>query len=505
MKGTTSGTVTDFDGNFQLNVADNAVLVITYVGYATQEVSANQSPLRVVLREDAQLLEELVVIGYGTARKSDLTGSIAAIGEKDFQRGLVTNPASLITGRIAGVQVTSTGGRAGSGNQIRIRGGASLSATNDPLIVIDGIPLDNQGISGMTNPLSTINPNDIESMNILKDASATAIYGSRASNGVVIITTKRGTAGQKLKIDISTQNSIATIARRVEVLSADKFREVITAQAPILRPERADEYIGYLGTANTDWQNEIFHNAFTTDNNISISESDEIFNYRISAGFLSQDGILKTDNMKRGTIAMNLTGNFFDNHLSMNLNFRNAYSHSRFGNGGAIGAALRMDPTQPVKADGFDQFNGYWQWMTQTGGRNTMATNNPVAQLYGRDDQSNVGRSLGNIQLDYKFHFLPDLRANLNVGYDYSGGNGNVITQTWAEANIPEGRRTQFDQKKQNKLLEFYLNYTKQLNAANRLEVMGGYTWQEWKTTEKFFPELNLDGTLHAEGAGARL
>ena len=504
MKGTTSGTVTDVNGNFQLTAADNAVLVVSYIGYTTQEVPvAGKSTFNIVLKEDTQLLDELVVIGYGTMKKGDLTGSITAIGEKDFQKGLVTNPTSLITGKVAGVQITSTGGRAGSGNLIRIRGGASLNSSNDPLVVIDGVPVDNGSISGMTNSLSTINPNDIESMNVLKDASATAIYGSRASNGVIIITTKKGAAGQKLKVDISTQNSIATIARRIEVLSGDQFRDLITAQAPVQRPDRPNDYIGYLGTASTDWQDEIFRNAFTTDNNISISGAAGILPYRVSAGFISQDGILETDNMKRTTVALNLSPTFFDKHLAVNVNLKGTYTHSRFGNGDAIGAALRMDPTKPVTADGFDKFNGYWQWMEgNTVNRNTMATSNPVSLLYGKDDQSDVYRSIGNIQFDYKFHFLPDLRANLNLGYDLSHGKGKVITQPWSPADYPNGRRTQFDQNKQNKLLEFYLNYTKQLNAANRLEVMGGYTWQDWLTKSKPFNEYYFDDVTIAKEVG---
>ena len=503
VKGTTNGTATDIDGNFQLMVSENAVLVVSFLGYATQEVPvAGKSTFQIVVKDDTQLLSEVVVIGYGTMKKGDLTGSITAIGEKDFQKGLITNPTSLITGKIAGVQITPTGGRAGSGNQIRIRGGASLNASNDPLIVIDGVPVDNGSISGMTNPLSTINPNDIESMNVLKDASATAIYGSRASNGVIIITTKKGVAGQRVKVDVSTQNSIATIARRVEVLSAKQFREVVTAQATErFDADKAAQYIGYLGTANTDWQKEIFRNAFSTDNNISVSGAAGMLPYRVSAGFISQDGILDTDNMKRSTLALNLSPTFFDKHLSVNLNLKGTYTHTRFGNDGAIGAALRMDPTKPVTADGFNDYNHYWAWLF-SGDLNSMATRNPVALLQSRDDQSDVYRSIGNIQFDYKFHFLPDLRANLNLGYDISQGKGKVITQPWSPAEYPNGRRTQFDQKKQNNLLEFYLNYTKQLNAENRLEVMGGYTWQDWQTKEKPFDEYYFDNKTIAREAG---
>ncbi len=506
VKGTTRGTSTDIDGSFTVTAPSGSILVISFLGYATQEVSADPSKLiTVLLREDAQLLDEVVVIGYGTMKKSDLTGSIAAIGEREFQKGVIANPTSLIAGKVAGVQITSTGGRAGSGNQIRIRGGASLNASNDPLIVIDGVPVDNGSISGMTSPLSTINPNDIESMNILKDASATAIYGSRASNGVIIITTKKGALGQKLRVDISTQNSIATIARRVEVLSADQFRNVVTTQATErFDADKAAQYIGLLGTANTDWQNQIFRNAFTTDNNISISGSDEIFPYRISVGFLSQDGILKTDNMKRGTISLSLSPTFLDKHLSVNLNLKANWTHSRFGNGDAIGAALRMDPTQPVTAPGFEAYNGYWAWLF-SGSLNSLATRNPVALLQSKDDQSDVYRSIGNIQFDYKFHFLPDLRANLNLGYDVSQGEGGVITQPWSPAEYPNGRRTRFDQKKQNTLLEFYLNYTKQLNDANRLEVMGGYTWQDWQTTNIPFDEYFYDDVTVAKEAGTNI
>jgi iron complex outermembrane receptor protein len=498
-KGTINGISTDIEGNFTLSVPQGATLVISYIGYVTQEVAATAS-MRIVLREDAEMLQEVVVIGYGSAKKDDLTGSVMAINEKDFQKGLVTNPSSLISGKVAGVQITSNGGRAGGGNQIRIRGGASLNASNDPLIVIDGVPVANGEIKGVSNPLSTINPNDIESMNILKDASATAIYGSRASNGVIIITTKKGAAGQKLKINLSTQNSIATIARRVDVLSADQFRKAVTEQAGKIAT--GQNYLNLLGDANTDWQDEIFHSAFTTDNNLSISGAAGKIPYRVSVGLISQDGILKTDNMKRTTGTVNLSPKFLDDNLSVNVNLKGTYTNSRFGNSDAIGAALRMDPTKPVTADGFEKYNGYWQWVDGNGNYNTMATKNPVSLLYGKDDQSDVFRSLGNIQLDYKMPFLPDLRANLNLGYDISKGKGDVITQGWSPAEYPRGRKTQFDQKKQNLLLEFYLNYTKRLNEANRIEVMGGYTWQDWKTENKAFDELYLDNNEVAREAG---
>ena len=491
--GTTTGVITDINGNFELNnVALNRVIQISYIGFQSQSFTyTGQSLFKIVLVEDTQLLDEVIVIGYGTMKKSDLTGSITAIGEKDFNKGITTSPAGLISGKIAGVQITSNGGRAGSGNRIRIRGGASLSASNDPLIVLDGVPLDVGGISGQSDVLSTINPYDIESMNVLKDASATAIYGSRASNGVIIITTKKGQKGGGLKVNFSSQNSIATIARSVDVMDAKTFREVVASN-----PFTSQKYMDYQGTANTDWQKEIYRNAFTTDNNLNVSGTiGENLPFRISAGFISNDGTLKTDNMKRGTAAINLSPTFFDNHLSVQVNLKGSNTESRFGNGDAIGAAIRMDPTQPVKADGFDNFKGYYTWLSGNSQLpNTLATYNPVALLNGREDIGTVLRSIGNVQLDYKFHFLRDLRANLNLGYDLSKGKGDVVTEKWSPNTYTQGgERRKYEQDKRNMLLEFYLNYTKDL-ANSRLEVMGGYTYQDWKRTDHSFNVTNYDG-----------
>lgn len=499
LQGTSTGVVTDYDGNFSIQAPGNGTLVISYVGYVTQTIAIqNRTNIHVILEEDTELLEEVIVIGYGTAKKTDLTGSIASISEKDFQKGLVTDPASLISGKVAGVQIISNGGRAGGGATIRIRGGASLNASNDPLIVIDGMPVETGSISGSSNALSMINPNDIETMNILKDASATAIYGSRASNGVIIITTKKGQSG-KLNIGLNSQNSIGMVAKRMEVLTADEFRNLVENN-----PYTRDTYTNMLGTANTDWQKEIYRTAFTTDNNLNISGIvGESFPYRVSVGFMSQDGTLKTDNVKRTTAGINLNPSLLDNHLKINLNLKGTYTQSRFADGGAIGNALRMDPTQPVNADGFDELNGYWAWMQQSGDINKLATRNPVALLNGRDDRGDVLRSLGNIQLDYMFHFLPDLHANVNLGYDLSVGKGDVITQPWSPAfytkGQPSGERSKYKQENRNLLFEGYLNYTKQLNAANRLEMMGGYSYQDWLTTNHNYPIYYFDGTTEKE------
>ena len=492
IQGTTNGVITDSNGNFQLsNVALNSVIRISFLGFQEQAVTyTGQSAFHIVMHEDTQLLEEVVVIGYGTMKKGDLTGSITAIGEKDFSKGVVTSPAELISGKIAGVQITSQGGRAGSGSRILIRGGASLSASNDPLIVLDGVPLDVGGISGSSDMLSTINPNDIESMNILKDASATAIYGSRASNGVIIITTKKGQKGGALKINVSSLNSISTIARKVDVMDAATFREVITTN-----PFTSEKYIGYLGNASTDWQKEIYRNAFTTDNNVNVSGSiGNRLPFRVSAGFISNDGTLKTDNMKRGSAAISLSPTFFDDHLSVQINLKGTNSVSLFGNGEAIGAAIRMDPTQPVKANGFDAFDGYYTWLSGNSQMpNTLATYNPVALLYGRYDKGTVMRSIGNVQLDYKLHFLPDLRANLNIGYDVAKGQGKNNIFPWAPNRYTQGgERSKYEQDKINKLFEFYLNYSKTIDKS-RLEIMGGYTYQDWKRTDHYFNVTNYN------------
>lgn len=504
VKGTTTGTVTDMDGNYVLNnVPADATLVFSYVGFKTQEVLvAGKTTINVSLAEDVEMLQDVVIIGYGSVRKDDLTGAITPIGEKDFQKGVVTSPSELITGKVAGVQITSNGGRAGSGARIRIRGGASLSATNDPLIVIDNVPMDVGGLSGSTDVLSTLNPNDIESMNVLKDASATAIYGSRASNGVIIITTKKGSLGQKLNVNISSQNSISTVAKKVDVLTGDELREIV-----LNNPYSSDRYTSLLGDANTDWQDEIFRTAFTTDNNVSISGSFNNMPYRASVAFLSQDGILKTDNMKRTTASISLSPKFLEDHLSVNLNLKGTYSSQRFGNGDAIGAALRMDPTKPVKAEGFENFGGYWTWGSSTK-PDPLATKNPVALLESRHDESDVYRSIGNIQFDYKMHFLPELRANLNLGYDVAQGKGNVAVEAWApqayntvsDEGGDGGERTKYDQKKRNLLMEFYLNYAKDLKEINsRIDIMGGYTYQDWKTTDKNFARTNYAGDVILE------
>ncbi len=422
VKGTNIGASTDANGAFTLRVPENAeTLTVSYTGYDLQELPlVGVSNLSIQLRTGQALIDEVVVVGYGTARKSDLTGAVTAISAKEFNKGPIVSPQQLIAGKVPGVQITSNGGAPGSGGRIRIRGGSSLNASNDPLIVIDGVPLDNNKVSGSANPLSLINPNDIESFNVLKDASATAIYGSRASNGVIIITTKKGSTG-KLQVDFSTQHSISTRSNEVDVLSADEFRTLVNA-------EGTESQKALLGTENTNWQDVIYQNAYFTDNNINFSGGLGALPYRLSLGYLNQNGLLKTDNLERTSLTLNLNPTFLDKSLSVNVNFKGSLGNSHFADQGAIGSAIFFDPTRPVYApttNGVD-VGGYYEWLDPaTGLPNTLAPRNPLSMLEQKNDESKVSRGIGNIQLDYKLPFLPALSANVNVGFDVSKGKGD--------------------------------------------------------------------------------
>ena len=438
-------------------------------------------------------IEQVVLIGYGAKKKTDLTGSITAISAKDFNEGSVNSPEQLIQGKASGIQITTNSGAPGAGSTIRIRGGASLNASNDPLIVIDGVPLDNKGISGASNPLALINPNDIESFNILKDASATAIYGSRASNGVIIITTKRGKTG-KLKATYTTTTSVYDKMGTVEMLSADQFRDVVNSKA-------ANNYKLLLGKSNTNWQKEIYQTAVGFDNTLSLSGGVKGLPYRLSLGYLNQDGIIKTNNIERSTASLNLNPKFFDNHLDINFNLKGTYVENRFKDDGAVGAAVVFDPTQSVFAPGFENYGGYFEWLDSTGTPNTNGTKNPLSMLNQRYDLSYVSRVLGNIQFDYKMHFLPELRANLNLGYDYSDSNGNTtVLPTAATEYYRKGSYRRYTQEKKNKLLEFYLNYTKDISAINSLvDITAGYSYQDWQRSEPFAPTSYGNGTMNPQ------
>lgn len=490
--GTTEGTVTDFDGKYTLEVPAGSVrLQFSYTGYTSLEIGLGESNVLDVQLSAGELLEEVIVVGYGTTKKADLTGAVAAISSRDFIKGNIATPEQLVNGKVAGVQITTNGGAPGSGSRIRIRGGSSLNASNDPLIVIDGVPVDNAGISGSANPLSLINPNDIESFNILKDASATAIYGSRASNGVILITTKKGSRSGKLNVNFSTLVSNSVKTDVVEVLSADAFRDVInrigTTQQKAL-----------LGRATTDWQEEIYRNAISSDNNLSLTGALAGIPFRASGNYLSQQGILLRSQMDRFSGSLGLSPVLFDDKLKIDVNLKQSSVNNFFANQGAIGSAVTFDPTQAVNGTEYD---GYFEWLDPaTGKPNTLAPRNPVALLNTLDNESTVNRFIGNVQLDYRFHFLPDLRANLNIGMDKSSSEGTtIIPETAAQAFTRSGQDAAYTQDKQNQLLEFYLNYSKEISAIrSRVELMGGYSWQDF-INEGTYLDKNFKGDVFAD------
>lgn len=490
-KGTGAGTQTNTDGSFRISVPSSAtVLVFSSIGFNTREVTIGTSnTMDVVLEINSSALGEVVVTGYGTARKKDLTGSITNITAKDFNKGPVSSPEQLVVGKVAGVQITSGGGMPGAGSRIRIRSGASLNASNDPLIVVDGVPLETGGISGTANPLVLINPNDIESFNILKDASATAIYGSRASNGVIIITTKKGSSG-RLKGVFSTVHSLSTLTDKVGVLDADQYRDLVNAQGTATQK-------ALLGSANTDWQDIIYRNAFSADNNVSISGGIKNFPYRFSLGYLNQAGVLLTDNLQRYSTAINFNPKFLKNHLSVDLNIKGTITKSHFANQGAIGAAVFFDPTQEVYDESKPQYGGYWEWELN-GLPNTLASRNPLSLLEQRENIGNSNRSIGNLQLDYKFHFLPDLRANLNLGYDVSRGYGFTrVPKTAASAYYDQGTYSRYLQKRKNSLIDFYFNYTKNFkDILSRVDATAGYSYQDWLETVPASESYNGSGVV---------
>ncbi|MCD8193792.1 MAG: SusC/RagA family TonB-linked outer membrane protein, partial [Tannerellaceae bacterium] len=487
VKGTTNGTVTDIDGNFTLSeVPLNAVISVSFIGYTNKEVTyTGQSFLNIMLSENTELLDEVVVIGYGQVRKSDATGSLTTLKADASVRGFAPNAQDMMTGKIAGVQITNAGGEPTGKSNIRIRGGSSLSASNDPLIIIDGVPLDNEGIgkagsqNTTINLLSTINPTDIESFTVLKDASATAIYGSRASNGVILITMRKGAAG-RTRLTYDGNVSVGVRVNEVGVLNGNEFRDFVkTAFAGATNYE---EVVGKLGNANTDWQDEIFRTAVSTEHNISAYGSvKDVLPFRISAGYNNYNGILKTSNMERYTASISLTPSLLDDHLRVNLNAKGMYSKNRFANKSSIGNALAMNPTQPVY-DENSKYGGYYTTTGSDGNILAVATKNPLSLLELKKDVSDVYNFIGSAQFDYKLHFLPELRLNLNLGIDYSNSDGSQYIPEYApEAALDGGFDGSWDQTRRNSLLDFYAQYAKDLNFwDSRFDIMGGYSWQHY-------------------------
>lgn len=470
------GTVSDYDGKFSLNLpTDNEVIVISYVGYQEKEIEINgqinDASNIVVLLQEGEILENVVVIGYGTVKKEDVTGALLSVNSKDFNKGAIASPQQLLAGKVAGVAITNSGDP-GGGSTIRIRGESSLKGSNDPLIVIDGVPLDNEQISGERNNLNVINPNDIESMTVLKDASATAIYGNRASAGVILITTKKGALGKKINVSYNANYSLGKISKYVDVLNADEFRTTVNE-----RYSQDSSRLKLLGNESTDWQKQIYQNATGMDHNLSLGGAFGNFPYRVSGGYTNMNGLLKTDNFKRYTGGINLNPKFFDNRLQINLGGKIMRTNNDFADRGSIGSALSFNPTiNPF--DPNNKFGGFTYASGINGSPIQLAPANPLALINQVQDESTVNRYITNAQIDYRFSFLPDLRFNLNVAYDYSKGNGFKFIDTLAAFN-PLGTNNTYEQTKDNKLLELYLNYKKDI-AKHSLDFMTGYSWQRF-------------------------
>ncbi len=486
-QGTTVGTSTNIDGEYTINVAPDATLVVSYVGYDTQNVPVDgRTSINVTMQENSVMLNEVVAIGYGTVKKSDATGSVAVIKPDEIEAGLATSVQDMLVGQTPGVVVTQAGGPEGGGT-IRIRGGSSLNASNDPLIVVDGVPLSNAGMGGLGNSLGMISPENIESMTILKDASATAIYGSRASNGVIIITTKKGKSG-KPTVNFAANLYVNTARKTWKVLDANQFRSLLESRG-------MDAALAATGDANTDWQDEVLRTTVSSDYSLSVGGTAGWLPYHAEISYTNNNGIIKTSKMDRVTMGFNLSPKFFDNHLSVNANVKGYYIRNNFGDAGALSSAISFDPTHPVHSNepivsgnsGFQYlYNGYYE-VHNNGTLNDNAALTPMGLLEQRDNHANVYRSNGNLQLDYSLHFLPDLHLNLNLGYDVMKSN---LVDNWAANSATAyknhehyGGAYNFDQYqfRSNTLLNFYLNYKKEVESIySNFDVTAGYDWQRF-------------------------
>lgn len=506
-QGTLNGTETDMDGYFELTVPSaSSIIEVRLIGYKVVTVPAGEVSV-IVLEEDTELLDEVVVIGYGTVKKEDLTGSVSTVRADQLNKGAITSPSEMLKGKSAGVVITDGDGAPGSAATIRIRGGSSLNAENSPLIVIDGLPITNEGISGVADQLSSINPSDIETFTVLKDASATAIYGSRASNGVIIITTKKGSKYDSAIPHVSADYtlSISQNAKYLDVMTGDEMREAMLAYTG---SETSEGYLA-LGDDNTDWQRAIYQLGMSHEANVSLSGNFKFGDagympYRVSGGYLNEKGTLKTSSMERGTVALNLNPTFFDEHLTISLNGKGMFQNNRFANTAAISAAVEYDPTQPIY-DETHGLDGYWMWGNVMGDGpdrtfepNTQSTVNPLAALYQRNDVSSASRFIGNAQFDYKIHGFEDLRLNLNLGMDYSHSNGTVTVPYGAEQSYHNqtqagrGLNNPYDQTKQDMTLEAYADYSKEINKHS-FGVMAGYSWQHFYTESNSISETQPD------------
>lgn len=503
VKGTKASTQTGADGTFSLTApAGSKTLVFSSVGFTPTEASiGNGGAVNISLTQMNTQLNDVVVVAYGTRRKGDLTGAVTSVTAKDFQKGDITSAEQLLVGKVAGLSVITGGGSAGGGSTIRIRGGASLNASNDPLIVIDGVPVESNGLPGSANLLNTINPNDIESISVLKDASATALYGSRASNGVIIVTTKKGRRG-KLLFNFNTQLSVGMVTKKVDVLSGDQIRSIITADAAA---SGNNNYKALLGTSNTDWQKQIYQAAIGNDNNLSASGSlgGTSFDlpFRASLGYTNQAGILKTNHFDRISTALNLSPKLLGDHLSVNINFKYSHTTNRFANEGAVSAAASFDPTQPINAN--NKYGGYFEWL-QGGNGLPIGTNggssqpNPLSLLNYRHNTSQVNRIIGNVQLDYKLPFFPDLHLQTNLGLDNGAGKGDDHTDSILVTDYQTGGRySHYEQKRKNYLADVSLYYVKEIKSIkSKIDVLAGHSYQDFFIEVTNFASYSQAGNL---------
>jgi iron complex outermembrane receptor protein len=502
--GTSTATVTDFDGNFTLKASQGADISVTYVGYQPATVKA-ASTLEITLQDDAKMLENVVVIGYGVARKTDLTGSVTALKPDEKNHGLQVSAQDMIQGKVAGVNVNTASGAPGEGAQIRIRGGASLNASNDPLIVIDGMAMDANSTKGMNNPLSLVNPNDIESFTVLKDASATAIYGSRGSNGVIVITTKRGRRNQAPKVSYNGTYSISAPAKKLDVLSASEYVDYMRNKYG----EGSDQFNGLgwkqfnadgtpnyaAGTYDTNWQDEIYRNSFSHDQNVTLTgglgNSSWAMPYRASVGYTNQQGILRGSSYSRFTAGITLNPSLLKDHLNMNINAKYTYSKTKPGGGGAIDAATRMDPTRPITSSDpkFANWGGYWQWaeVTETFDptfpyrKNNDAPGNPMEMIDHYTFYKKANVLLGNFEVDYKIHGFEDLRLHMNFNGQYSTGGEYTDNNRFSSYGFYYGGNGENTEKKYNLTYTAYAQYFKDFNKDHHFDVMAGYEYQRMK------------------------
>ncbi len=502
--------VTDFDGNFTAKVPEGKQITVSYVGFQSQTVAAAPNVV-VSMSDNARELDQVVVIGYGRAKKNDLTGSVTAIKPDDINKGLNTSAQDMLIGKVAGVSVISQDGAPGGAATIRIRGGSSLNASNDPLIVIDGLAMDNYGAQGLANPLSLVNPSDIESFTVLKDASATAIYGSRASNGVIIITTKKGKKGSKPHVSYNGNVSVNVVRNKLDVLDADGYMNLVQKAYGYTDEEflESEQYanLGYYDAegnhlfANTDWQSEIYRTVVNTDHNISISGGLKNMPYRVSFGYTNQDGIVKTTSFNRYTLSFNISPSFLDDHLTLNINGKGMISKSRFNESSAIGYAASMDPTKPVYGNTtyYDSnYAGFWQWpysvqrdydTTWTAGVNTLAAGNPLSYLMLNSDKGKTKKLVGNIELDYKIHGFEDLHLHVNGAMDVTGGKSNKSKSPYYyDSGVYYfGSYGWNTQDTYNLSLNAYAQYLKDFAEDHHIDVMAGYEWQHFHEKTDYY------------------